>query len=96
LPKGLNGIQVVVGLRETLGHQIPAVILTGDISTSALREIAQGGHLHLNKPVRARELMELIRRCLADLRPPVPASAQRPCRSGRRRPANTDNLRGRR
>jgi two-component system CheB/CheR fusion protein len=42
LPKGLNGLQVVAGLRETLGHQIPAVILTGDISTSALREIAQG------------------------------------------------------
>jgi two-component system CheB/CheR fusion protein len=76
LPKGLNGLQVVAGLRETLGHKVPAVILTGDISTSALREIAQGGHLHLNKPVKARELMELIRRCLAEALPR--ASAQRP------------------
>jgi two-component system CheB/CheR fusion protein len=78
LPQGLNGLQVVSGLREVLGHEIPAVILTGDISTSALREITQGGHLHLNKPVKASELMELIRRCLAELRPRVPASTQRP------------------
>ena len=68
LPNGLNGLQVVAGLRETLGHEVPAIILTGDISTEALREIAQGGHLHLNKPVKARELMDLIRRCLAGSR----------------------------
>ena len=87
LPKGLNGLQVVAGLRETLGHEIPAVILTGDISTSALREIAQGGHLHLNKPVKASELMELIRRCLAELRPRVPASTRRPAEAaGNQRP----------
>ena len=96
LPKGLNGLQVVAGLRETLGYKIPAVILTGDISTDALREIAQGGHLHLNKPVKARELMELIRRCLADVRPPVPASSPAACRSGRQRPATADDLCGRR
>jgi two-component system CheB/CheR fusion protein len=78
LPKGLNGLQVVAGLQETLGHEIPAVILTGDISTDTLREIARGGRLHLNKPVKAKELMELIRRCLADLRPPVAASARQP------------------
>jgi two-component system CheB/CheR fusion protein len=68
LPKGLNGLQVVAGLRETLGHEIPAVILTGDISTDTLREIAHGGHLHLNKPVRAKELIGLIQRCLAEPR----------------------------
>ena len=61
LPKGLNGLQVVAGLRETLGHEIPAIILTGDISTDTLREIARGGHLHLNKPVKAKELTDLIR-----------------------------------
>ena len=76
LPKGLNGLQVVAGLRETLGHEIPAVILTGDISTSALREIAQGGHLHLNKPVKAKELISLIQRCLAE--PRRPASIRQP------------------
>jgi two-component system CheB/CheR fusion protein len=80
LPLGLNGLQVVSGLREALGHEIPAVILTGDISTSALREIAQGGHLHLNKPVKAGELMELIRRCLTEARLRVQASTQQPAK----------------
>ena len=84
LPKGLNGLQVVAGLRETLGYKVPAVILTGDISTDALREIAQGGHLHLNKPVKARELMELIRRCLAEALPQVQASTQRPAEAARK------------
>ena len=78
LPKGLNGLQVVAGLRETLGHEIPAVILTGDISTDTLREIAYGGHLHLNKPVKAKELTDLIQHCLAESRPLAQASTRQP------------------
>jgi two-component system, chemotaxis family, CheB/CheR fusion protein len=78
LPKGLNGLQVVAGLRETLGHEIPAVILTGDISTDTLREIAYGGHLHLNKPVKAKELTDLIQHCLAESRPLTQASTRQP------------------
>jgi two-component system CheB/CheR fusion protein len=84
LPQGLNGLQVVAGLRETLSHNVPAVILTGDISTSALREIAQGGHLHLNKPVKAKELIGLIQRCLAEALPRVQASTQRPAEAARK------------
>jgi two-component system, chemotaxis family, CheB/CheR fusion protein len=83
LPKGLNGLQVVAGLRETLGHKVPAVILTGDISTDTLREIAHGGHLHLNKPVKAKELIGLIQRCLAEALPRVQASTQRPAEAAR-------------
>jgi two-component system, chemotaxis family, CheB/CheR fusion protein len=78
LPRGMNGLRVVAGLRETLGHELAAVILTGDISTDALREIAQGGHLHLNKPVKARELMDLIQRCLAGSRPPAQVDIRQP------------------
>ena len=43
LPNGLNGLQVVASLQEMLGHDIPAIILTGDISTDTLREIARAG-----------------------------------------------------
>ena len=89
LPKGLNGLQVIASLRVTLGREVPAIILTGDISTDALREIAQGGHLHLNKPGKARELMALIRRCSADLRPPVPASGGQPAEAAGDRPPAT-------
>jgi two-component system, chemotaxis family, CheB/CheR fusion protein len=86
LPKGLNGLQVVAGLREMLGHEIPAVILTGDISTDTLREIAQGGHLHLNKPVKAKELMGLIERCLALSWPPAQATIRRSAEAAGDRP----------
>ncbi|MGC2524388.1 MAG: chemotaxis protein CheB [Stellaceae bacterium] len=77
LPNGLNGLQVVASLRETLNDKVPAIILTGDISTDTLREIAQGGHLHVNKPVKAKELMDLIRRCL-ELHPPAQADISQP------------------
>ena len=40
LPNGMNGIQVCQKLRQELGRQIPFIILTGDISTEALRDIA--------------------------------------------------------
>ncbi len=82
LPKGLTGLQAVAELRETLGYEIPAIILSGDISTDTLREIAQGGHLHLNKPVKAKELMDLIRRCLAQPPPAVKASTRQPAPAG--------------
>jgi two-component system CheB/CheR fusion protein len=82
LPNGVNGLETVACLRETLGHEIPAVILTGDISTDALREIAQGGHLHLNKPVRAKELTSLIQRCLAESRLSAQASIRQPGATG--------------
>jgi two-component system CheB/CheR fusion protein len=77
LPKGLNGLQVVAGLRQTLDYEVPAVILTGDISTDTLREIAHGDHLHLNKPVKAKELTDLIQSRLAASRLSAPASTRK-------------------
>jgi len=41
-----------------------------------LREIAQGGHLHLNKPVKAKELVDLIQRCFAEAQPTAQASTR--------------------
>ena len=64
LPKGMNGTELTTRLREGLGGDIPIVILTGDISTSTLREIALRGYVQLNKPVTPAELIEVIRRLL--------------------------------
>ena len=83
LPAGLNGLQAIARLRDTLGYKVPAIILTGDISTETLREIAQGGHLHLNKPVKGKDLIDLIGRCLAESQPPVQASARKSAESSR-------------
>ena len=65
LPKGLNGLEIIARLQTQLQHPIPAIILTGDISTDSLREIAGHGCVHLNKPVRAKELTRLAQRLLA-------------------------------
>jgi two-component system CheB/CheR fusion protein len=73
LPNGLNGLEVIASLRKQLQHEIPAMVLTGDISTDTLREIAGHGCVHLNKPVKAKELTRHIRRLLA--KPQAPAGA---------------------
>ena len=72
LPNGLNGLQVTAKLRETLRRQIPAIILTGDISTGTLRDIALQNCVRLNKPVKLKELTQVIQRLL-----PTPQVAER-------------------
>ena len=59
LPNGMTGLQVITRVREALGSELPAVILTGDISTGAMREITQRGCVQRYKPVRAEELIPL-------------------------------------
>jgi two-component system, chemotaxis family, CheB/CheR fusion protein len=68
LPNGLNGLEMISALQTQLQHVIPAIILTGDISTDSLRKIARHGCVHLNKPIRAPELMRLAQRLLAEPR----------------------------
>jgi two-component system CheB/CheR fusion protein len=65
LPNGMNGIQVCQKLRQELSRQIPFIILTGDISTEALRDIALHDGVQLNKPVTLRELTQAIEKRLA-------------------------------
>jgi two-component system, chemotaxis family, CheB/CheR fusion protein len=64
LPNGMEGVQVTTQLRERLHHEIPVIILTGDISTGAMRDIALHDCVQLNKPVKARELTLVIQRLL--------------------------------
>ena len=60
LPGGMTGLETIAGLRGALHREIPAIILTGDISTGTLRKIAQGRCVHLNKPANAEDLTGLI------------------------------------
>ena len=64
LPKGMNGLQLTAKLREKLHNQIPVIILTGDISTETLREIAQHDGVRLSKPAKSKELTQIIQRLL--------------------------------
>ena len=64
LPHGMDGLQAIAKLRELMGRDIPAIILTGDISTDTLRKIAQEMCTHLNKPVKLKELTAHIQSVL--------------------------------
>jgi two-component system, chemotaxis family, CheB/CheR fusion protein len=78
LPGGLNGLQVIAKIEETFHRDIAAIILTGDISTDTLRNIALQGCTHFNKPVKAEELTRAIERLLAGPKSAVQAIARRP------------------
>lgn len=80
LPGGMNGLEVAAALRERLRPQLPAVILTGDISTTTLRDIAARDCAQLNKPVKVRELTQVIQRLLPATRAAAlaPQSAEAP------------------
>ena len=65
LGDGETGMQVISRLRETLGNSLRAVITTGDTS-SAIRQLPRDPHLRFaSKPVRADELLALLRALLA-------------------------------
>jgi len=60
-----TGIQVIAALRKTLGYPLKAVLMTGDTS-SAVQELPRDSHLRFaSKPIRAEELLTLIRALLA-------------------------------
>jgi two-component system CheB/CheR fusion protein len=74
LPRDINGLDIIENLQCQLQHEIPAIVLTGDISTDTLREIARHGCVHLNKPVKAQQLTRLIQQLLLKARPSVAES----------------------
>ena len=75
LPRDVSGLEVIASLKSRLQREIPAIILTGDISTDTLREIAGCGCVHLNKPTKPQLLIGLIQRLLSTARPSAPESA---------------------
>lgn len=74
LPDGPNGAETALELRRALHRSVPVIILTGDISTATLRELAGHGFRHLNKPVRPGEITDAIDALLPPMEPmPPPA-----------------------
>lgn len=60
LPLGQSGIDLLVALRARLLGPIPAIVLTGDISTSAQAIIAEADCVHLRKPVVPAVLLQAV------------------------------------
>ena len=65
LPGGITGLQAAARLRETF-PDVPAIILTGDISTETLQDIARHGLIRLTKPVKPSELIRTVNDLLRD------------------------------
>jgi two-component system CheB/CheR fusion protein len=65
LPGGLDGLQLALRLRSQGDVATPVIILTGDISTETLREVAAHDCRQLSKPVKTGELITAIGEMLA-------------------------------
>ncbi|HVW70505.1 MAG TPA: response regulator [Steroidobacteraceae bacterium] len=82
LSDGETGTQVISALRDTMGTALKAVLITGDTS-SAIRDLPTSLHLRTaSKPVKAEELLALLRELLTtptDERPPTQPQAARNC-----------------
>jgi two-component system CheB/CheR fusion protein len=74
LPAGQSGIDLLSTLRGLLRQELPAIILTGDISSDALAHISRRDCLLLSKPVEPQELILAIER-LCPRRLALPASS---------------------
>lgn len=75
LPDGGNGVDLVSALRARLGEDLPAIVLTGDISAKALAEIGKIACQHLRKPVDATQLIQRIASLCAQPAVAAPATA---------------------
>ena len=64
LPHDMDGLQVARKLRDILGATLPVIVLTGDISTETMRDVAGHSCVQLNKPVKMSELMAAIHKVL--------------------------------
>ncbi|MHB8884842.1 MAG: chemotaxis protein CheB [Methylovirgula sp.] len=65
LPNGMNGLELAAMLRTQIHREVPVIILTGDISTDTLRDIALQDCVQLNKPVKFAELTQAIQDLLS-------------------------------
>jgi PAS domain S-box-containing protein len=64
LREGETGIQVIAALRQTVRSTLGAVLITGDTS-SAIKELPADPNLRVaSKPIRAEELLKLIKALL--------------------------------
>ena len=77
LPNGMDGLELSIKLRRMLHHVTPVIILTGGVSSGALRKIALHDCLQLNKPVKALQLRDIIQGLLP---PPQPTRKDRPAK----------------
>ena len=55
-----DGIEVITRLRQKYGHDIPAILVTGDTAPDTILRISQAGIPMLHKPLRPAKLRALL------------------------------------
>jgi two-component system, chemotaxis family, CheB/CheR fusion protein len=78
LPNGMDGLEVITKLRKKLDREIPAIILTGDISTGTLSQVALLRCIQLNKPIKLKDLTQAIQHLLPAVQSVVHAPSPQP------------------
>ncbi len=67
-----DGIEVISRLRQQFGHDIPAILVTGDTAPDTIRRISLAGIPMLHKPLRPAKLRALLTHLIQQTRtPPV-------------------------
>jgi len=64
LPEGLTGTELIQRIRALLKQDIPAAVLTGDISPEAIQSLQESGCKVLYKPVRTDELFLAVKQMI--------------------------------
>jgi two-component system CheB/CheR fusion protein len=81
LPNGMDGLQVAAELRGAIGKAVPVVILTGDIASKTLTEIARHNCTHLGKPVKPKTMLSVLDKLLSASSPEAPPVTTRNARA---------------
>ncbi len=66
LPEHETGVDVVGRLRRRFGCRVPAIVVTGDVSTAVRRDVEAAGCVFVEKPVEPARLRRLIGELVAD------------------------------
>ncbi|GAB2181188.1 ATP-binding protein [Denitratisoma sp. agr-D3] len=72
-----TGSEAIRAIRQAIGRDIPAAILTGDTSPERLREADAGGLVLLHKPVHVGRLQATLAQLGKRVTPPAAAGGQR-------------------
>jgi len=64
LQNGRTGIEAIARIRNALGPEIPALLITGDVSPERLRQAQQSGHQLLHKPLSPMTLRAVMSKLL--------------------------------
>ena len=59
---GEDGILAIEQIRQVCGYTVPAVLVTGDTAPDQVQRIHESGHIVLFKPVRPKDLYDVLKR----------------------------------